>query len=40
MAMLRDHTELCTSGAYESQLMAKAKASMDDLRTLNMLGKG
>lgn len=38
--MLRDHTELCTSGAYESRLMAKAKASLDEGRALTMMGKG
>ena len=38
--MLRDHTELCTSGQYESRAMAKAKASLDEGRAITMLGKG
>jgi len=38
--MLRDHTELCLSGAYETRLMAKAKASLDEGRSLTMMGEG
>ena len=38
--MLRDHTEECHSGEYESRMMSHARANHDSTRVVPMLGKG
>ena len=40
MQMLREHSQECLSGEYESRMMSHARAKLDSTRNVHMLGTG